>query len=565
MMRDASGGPRPITRGLAACALLVGLAVAAVMIAPTPVRAAPEVDLHDLTWYVHVDLIDAGAGRDLAFWQTTLTSLMDSANRLLEGGQGPFDNACCTRLTSSVAVTTFGSPGDGLDVIDSLADQNAIAAIGTGSRAFLVDSTTYCAGPSEGAIGCALRPSCNTNGNDDPNLWLYVTVEAYDDGTLAAVIAHERGHNSCLQHVSQSECQLMAATVLTPGLAGCLTASECSNFGFGRTTSSSGLTCDCHDDVAGIVADGDLCSEVAGGVCSGGLCGVSSGDAGVELLAAASLGDISGPPEDAIRIAALAGNWSDLGQISATAQDVRGLAYASDSGTLYGVVPTVADDLIVTIDPTTGDLIATIGAIANGSEEFVSLAYDPGDTSSASDDRLIGLEVAGSSGEFRAIDPDSASTTTLLGSLPFGSAELFTGMAYDSIRDKLFLATPFGDSTPGSELKGLFETDLSSCPPSPCTTTQVAGLGLFRDDASLAFSAESGQLYLVGTLFYQNLGVTRTFYDIVDPTTLESREALSLDRFTPAALAAVPEPGIVTAVTAGLVGLALTARRKIRW
>ena len=29
----------------------------------------PAADVHDLRWFVHVDLIDAGAGQDLAFWQ----------------------------------------------------------------------------------------------------------------------------------------------------------------------------------------------------------------------------------------------------------------------------------------------------------------------------------------------------------------------------------------------------------------------------------------------------------------------------------------------------------------
>ena len=38
-------------------------------------------DVHDLTWYVHVDLIDAGAGRDLAFYQGLLDAAAAEANR----------------------------------------------------------------------------------------------------------------------------------------------------------------------------------------------------------------------------------------------------------------------------------------------------------------------------------------------------------------------------------------------------------------------------------------------------------------------------------------------------
>ena len=67
-------------------------------------------------------------------------------------------------------------------------------------------------------------------------------------------------------------------------------------------------------------------------------------------------------------------------------------------------------------------------------------------------------------------------------------------------------------------------------------------------------------LYLVGT---QSYGLTTTtFYAVIDPTTGLSRDAVSLDRFTPSGLAAVPEPGAVTGVTAGLLALALTARRR---
>ena len=42
---------------------------------------------------------------------------------------------------------------------------------------------------------------------------MYVTVESYEDGTLPSVIAHERGHNACLQHVSTPKCALMQGTV----------------------------------------------------------------------------------------------------------------------------------------------------------------------------------------------------------------------------------------------------------------------------------------------------------------------------------------------------------------
>ncbi len=536
------------------CALFAGI-VALLLVAPSAL-AAPEVDLHDLTWYVHVDLINPGAGEDLAYWQTVIDTALVTSNRLLEGRQGPIDQPCCTRLARSAALVTFGMPEDGLDVVDDADDQDRIAALASGSSAFLIDSATYCSGPSIGALGCAIRPGCTNNPNDDPNLWMFVTVDALDDGTLASVIAHERGHNACLSHVAGAPCQLMQGTVLTPGLGACLNATECTRYRDARTELSSGVDCSCHDDASGLLPDGAICSEVVGGVCSGGLCGGITSDAGVQLLAAADPGDSFGPPEDALRVSALSGDWTNLGQISPTSDDIRAMAYAKDSGTLYGIVPTVFDDAVVILDPVTGTVISFVGAIANGAEEIVSMAYDPGATPASNDDRLIVLEVDGSSGQFRWIDPASPSTANLIGGLNISPAVTFSGMAYDSLQNRLFLASRF-DPT------GFYEVDLASCTPANCPTSALSGWDIRAwDNASLSFSAETGMLYLIGNLTYQPGDTTTTFYAVIDPTTGVSSDVISLDRFTPAALAVVPEPEYVTAITAGLLALALTARRR---
>jgi uncharacterized protein YjiK len=143
-----------------------------------------------------------------------------------------------------------------------------------------------------------------------------------------------------------------------------------------------------------------------------------------------------------------------------------------------------------------------------------------------------------------------------LGSLIWDDAELFSGLAYDSLQDRLFAATPFGPD-------GLYEIDLSSCPPSPCNSAQISGAELFIEDASLSFSPTSGMLYLVGT---QKFGSERrTFYNVIDPTTGRSVETLSLDVFTPAGLAAVPEPELGVGVTVGAIGLLVVRRRRNRW
>ncbi|MCR9094000.1 MAG: hypothetical protein NXI30_07275 [bacterium] len=535
-------------------------------------QTGPEVDLHDLTWFVHVDLIDPGAGEDLVYWSNAISEAVDQGNQLLQGSHGPADNVCCAKLGSSVAVSTFGSPDDGLDVIDSLADQQAIAALGSGmgSSAFLVDSLTYCSGSSPGAIGCALRPNCSANANDDPNLWMMVTVDAFEDETLGAVIAHERGHNSCLQHVSTPTCALMQASVFTPGLAGCISLSECTSIRNARTEVSSGEFCTCHDGSGSTLADGALC-DANGGVCSGGCCGPITGDAGVRLLAAGGPGEFGFPPEEALTVSPYTGGWSSLGTFAPTNDDVRGLAYAWDSGTLYGIVPTTADDALVTIDPDTGQIVSWVGAIANGTDEFINLAYDPGPTAATTDDRLLAVESEADPvnfGQVRSIDPANPNTSTLLGQLGRSPSTAFSGAAFHPGLNKLFLASPFGNTDPEDPplLTGIWEIDMSACQGGNCTPTQRIGQGLFWNNASLAYSPDTEMLYAVGEVTYNVVGggsTTVSFYNVIDPTTISTVETQHVDRFTPAGLASVPEPGLGVGLLLG-AGLLARLRRSRR-
>ena len=505
-----------------------GFVAGLVILLAAPLLAVPPTaDLHQVDWFVHADLIDAGAGRDLAYWQDRIDEAMATTNVFYEGAQGPFDTPCCTRLERTISVATFGTAGDGLDVLDSASEYLTIGATGLpGSRAFLVDSLTYCGGPAPTAIGCAVTPTCDGNANDDPNLWMVVTVDAFDSGDLGGVTAHERGHNACLPHVDVNACQIMRPA----GGGACLSASECTHMQAGRT--ATGGSCTCHDGAGGLEPDGLVCAEVARGTCSGGLCGSDLVDAGLEIFSAA--GPESGDdatPDDTLRISPLAAHWEDLGPSSTTGDVIEGLAWSTDADLLYGVVPTAADDAVVTVDRTTGDILGTVGTIANGSKRLVALAYDPGTTVSTADDRLLALESDGTFEDLVAIDPAAPNATTLIGPLAFGAPDGFRGLAYDSLNDKLYAASPFVD--------GVYEIDVPSCS-SLCALTQLAGLDRPVRDASLAYSAKTGSLYLVGT----QLGVPplgrRLLYSVIDPEAVTSSEQYGLDPFTPAALAAMP-------------------------
>jgi DNA-binding beta-propeller fold protein YncE len=521
--------------------------VAALCWVPThAVAVAPTANLHELEWLVHVDMIDAGAGRDLAFYEAIIDQATADAAILVEGDQGPADSPCCDIITV-LSVGTFGTPGDGLDAPDSAADQTALNVIvgASGSTAFLVDSIGYCGAPTSTAIGCAARPACSGNPNDDPGLKLIVSMEAHEVyNVIGETLAHERGHNACLAHVTPGEqCLLMSSSAG----GGCLTASNCTDYDNGRN--NTGGTCACHDGVGGTEDDGNACTEGAvTGLCSGGLCGAVGSDASVQLVAA-------GGPEaaefavtdDALITSGLSGGWVNLGAIGANTAPT-GLAYAPLRGTLYAVNPIAGDDELITLDPATGARTGTIGTLS-GKEEVPALAFDPGPTDAEGDDRLLALVKVGGFEDLFSIDPDDASVI-YLGQLSRGTSTGFQGLAYDSINDKLY--------TSGWANSGIYEIDYA-CPSFWCVTDFVPGISVARVYSSLAFSEETGRLYLSGSQ-----SGPRTLFDSIDATTFEVFPTIGTDDFTPGGLAAIPlpEPHWLIQQAVGILALAGFARRR---
>jgi MYXO-CTERM domain-containing protein len=85
------------------------------------------------------------------------------------------------------------------------------------------------------------------------------------------------------------------------------------------------------------------------------------------------------------------------------------------------------------------------------------------------------------------------------------------------------------------------------------------GAGVPRRTSSLAYSEETGRLYLSGS----QTG-PRTLFDSIDATTFESFPTIGIDDYTPGGLAAipVPEPHPWLLQTAG--GLAVAGLARLR-
>jgi hypothetical protein len=529
--------------------LALSLLVLAALVPVASAHAAPTRNVHSMDWFVHIDLIDAGAGMDLAFFQALIADRLREADRLVQGHQGPVDNGCCVEL-DPVTVTTFGTPGDGIDVITTDIELDVVLGGGAAAGAYLVESVWYCNSFSMAIRGCAISPGTN----------LVVGLEADDNQFLPAAMAHERGHNAGLGHVTANPCELMAAS----SGGGCLSVSECNAF-IADADGTSG-TCECLDDTLGgpPVSVGTACTDPIGGgagICNGGGCGPSTGPAGSRLLASGGTGAAFGnSPSTLLEMSTLTGDWDSTGAFGA---EIGGLAYDEANDVLYGIEARAGDDALVIIDEATGTVTSTVGVLT-GRAKVIALAFDPqpaGDRLFAieNDDVIFGMlcidiptippgGIPGDcSSELFEIDPTTAAQTNL-GEL---NALLITdgvqGLAWDDANNVLYAATPAGLDT----------VDLASCTGSSCGNTPLDGV--FYDPVSLAYDGVSGRVVRVG---HNGFGVTRE--DVFDPTGSETQHVRGLDVFTVGGLAAkaVPEPGTVLGLSAGMLTLAALRRRK---
>lgn len=102
------------------------------------------------------------------------------------------DVACCATVSRASAAGRFGRPGDGLDIIESAAELDAVLSE-PAARFKVVRLIRFCGGPAENVIGCALTPG---NG--------VAVVRLSDLASEAILWIHEYGHNTGLSHSADS-------------------------------------------------------------------------------------------------------------------------------------------------------------------------------------------------------------------------------------------------------------------------------------------------------------------------------------------------------------------------
>jgi len=522
----------PVDRvGRLVCAIAAAVLVLG---AETALAQAPNIELHELDFYIHVDTL----GPDpIATYQAAIDDALGDAQRILQGEQGPVDSPCCSELIRNNSLTQFGTTLDGRDVIDFDNDLAALQAVAGGQPAvFIVDALSMCGGaPAMGAIGCAEAPGGIS----------VVTLGALDRDLFGTTLAHERGHNTGLDHVP-NPCDLMRA------LAGgsCMPAADCTIFR-NAATSTSVESCVCFADATSKRADGDACDDGFAGICSGGVCGPIGESASAGLVAAV---DPSGGVffDDLASGSGLTGDWQ-LDAIFGGGAIPNGLAYAADRGVLYAVQVAGLDGELLEIDPSTGSVTST--TTLTGLPGLISLAYDPGGAGAA-DDRLLAVDRQPESGvdQIEAlveIDPDDGSATQICQLLDNSNATsfgFFSGLAFDTANDRLLV----------------FEIAVApgNCPNTLIEHPNDPTVFLSRNPAALGYSADAGLVYLIGNQV--SLQTLFTEVDVgVSPDPAVST-TLGIDSMSVGGLAVMPVPEPSSRALAPAALLALFWLRRAR-
>ncbi|HKY31747.1 MAG TPA: thrombospondin type 3 repeat-containing protein [Candidatus Polarisedimenticolia bacterium] len=172
-----------------------------------------------------------------------LDAVLADANLRAGRSDSAADVACCITVSRSGNAKTFGTAGDGLDVIDTSNELNAVLNNAT-ARVHVVRTINFCGEPGMNILGCAWI------GGDGIAL-----VRMSSLGSEGILWLHEYGHNTGLSHSPNTSAIMYEALLGNNNL---LAQSECNSYHSpvpqaGMSTVDTGT---CSDNDADGVQDG---------------------------------------------------------------------------------------------------------------------------------------------------------------------------------------------------------------------------------------------------------------------------------------------------------------------
>jgi hypothetical protein len=203
--------------------------------------------VHDagLTYANHVNVTDP-------MTDSRLDAVLADASLRAGRGDDPVDVACCTSVSRAGSALEFGTPTDGLDIVDDDPEMRSVLGNSV-ARVKVVRAINYCGGPGTNIIGCAWRPG---NG--------MMLVRRSGLSHEAILWLHEYGHNTGLPHNTTSGQYIMYGS--NNGANDLLTQAECDTFHSPSLSANISLqdTGACTDGDTDLVQDvADNCPDVA--------------------------------------------------------------------------------------------------------------------------------------------------------------------------------------------------------------------------------------------------------------------------------------------------------------
>jgi hypothetical protein len=180
-----------------------------------------------------------------------LDEVLTQTSKLFGTSSYAGDVACCMTFSRTNTARTFGSAGDGLDIIDNGTELNAVLNH-SAARMKIVRAINYCGSTGTNYVGCGWI------GGDG-----VAVVRMSSSGTEAVLWAHEYGHNVGLNHNSDSRCVMYGTISSTHGG---VTSTECDRYQAPVTACNADLqtTGTCADTDGDGVQDGiDNCPAFA--------------------------------------------------------------------------------------------------------------------------------------------------------------------------------------------------------------------------------------------------------------------------------------------------------------
>lgn len=438
-------------------------ALLALALTALPSAAETERRIADIDFFIHVDIAAEVSEADLAEY-------LGIARAHLQGQQYPTDVPCCTEIRRA-DFTTFGTPGDGFDYIDTAQKFNHVR-FDMVPGVYIVQDLSMCtAGGNVQPTGTSIF-GCAPYGEDTIFLSLYTPPES-----RGKVIAHERGHSVGLEHRSDPVALMSQGLDSTVVPKAHLLPSECTAY---LSRGAAEGSCVCIDSANLSFAPAGLglsCTDYAGEAC--GLDGQCYALPFPSFGRRTILSLPTGPSTSGLFVGEPAADGHlNLRLIEDLERDIAAIAAAPDEKLAFALERVSGgSDQLLRIDLHSGDVVE-IGSAPRGG--LIGLAYEA---------RLNRVHLVDATlGTLVTLGSEDAA---LLGERPLSTGPA-RSITYDATRERIVVTVATSPPSPVGVYYDFYDVD-----PATAVMLRAPGIGYFGSPIGSGHDFETGQLLMI--------------------------------------------------------------------